>query len=69
MKQRKRLTVDKSISHDWLQDYQLWCDLREKEKEIGIRYLTHESDDARWESYQQNADKINHPDSLLSEIS
>lgn len=50
MKQRKRYTVDKSLQHPWLQDSQTWNDLRTLEKAIGIRYLTHESDDARWGS-------------------
>ena len=66
MKQRKRLTVDKSISHVWLQDYQLWCDLRDKEREIGNRFLTHESDDSRWEAFKNDE---NRPESLLTEIS
>lgn len=56
VKQRKRYTVDKSLQHIWLQDYQMWCDLRELESKIGCRYLTHESDDARWAAYDnQNA--------------
>lgn len=53
VKQRKRYTVDKTLAHVWLQDYQTWCDLRELEKQIGVRYLTHESDDARWESFRR----------------
>ncbi|XP_022249184.1 serine/threonine-protein kinase D1-like isoform X1 [Limulus polyphemus] len=53
VKTRKRYTVDKSLCHPWLQDYQLWCDLRELEGQVGTRYLTHESDDARWEVYRQ----------------
>ncbi|CAL8111585.1 unnamed protein product [Orchesella dallaii] len=53
VKQRKRFTVDKSLSHHWLQDYQTWCDLQVLEKQIGIRYLTHESDEARWEAYRK----------------
>lgn len=52
VKQRKRYTVDKSLQHIWLQDYQTWCDLRLLENQIGVRYLTHESDDARWERYK-----------------
>ncbi|XP_076306016.1 serine/threonine-protein kinase D3-like isoform X2 [Tachypleus tridentatus] len=52
VKTRKRYTVDKSLFHTWLQDYQLWCDLRELESHVGVRYLTHESDDARWEAYR-----------------
>ncbi|RZF33878.1 hypothetical protein LSTR_LSTR009902 [Laodelphax striatellus] len=54
VKQRKRFTVDKSLSHVWLQDYQTWCDLRELESASNCRYLTHESDDARWESFREN---------------
>ncbi|XP_060536785.1 serine/threonine-protein kinase D3 isoform X2 [Cylas formicarius] len=50
VKQRKRYTVDKSLQHAWLQDYETWCDLRTLENQIGVRYLTHESDDARWEN-------------------
>ncbi|CAL1292971.1 unnamed protein product [Larinioides sclopetarius] len=53
VKTRKRFTVDKSLSHTWLQDYQTWCDLRELESQVGWRYLTHESDDARWEAYRR----------------
>ncbi|KFM77667.1 Serine/threonine-protein kinase D3, partial [Stegodyphus mimosarum] len=53
VKTRKRFTVDKSLSHSWLQDYQTWCDLRRLESEVGQRYLTHQSDDARWEAYRK----------------
>ncbi|KAK9876178.1 hypothetical protein WA026_011296 [Henosepilachna vigintioctopunctata] len=52
VKQRKRYTVDKSLQHIWLQDYQTWCDLRVLENHIGARYITHESDDARWERHR-----------------
>uniref|UniRef100_UPI00358F666D serine/threonine-protein kinase D1-like n=1 Tax=Myxine glutinosa TaxID=7769 RepID=UPI00358F666D len=48
---RKRYSVDKSLSHPWLQDFQTWLDLRALEARRGKRYLTHESDDARWEQY------------------
>uniref|UniRef100_A0A8C9WU44 Serine/threonine-protein kinase n=1 Tax=Scleropages formosus TaxID=113540 RepID=A0A8C9WU44_SCLFO len=51
VKMRKRYSVDKSLSHPWLQDYQTWLDLREFETRRGERYITHESDDARWEAY------------------
>jgi len=34
-----------------LQDYNTWLDLREFETRRGERYITHESDDARWEEY------------------
>lgn len=33
------------------QDYQTWLDLRELECKSGERYITHESDDLRWEQY------------------
>lgn len=42
--------MDKSLQHPWLQDSQTWNDLRVLEASIGMRYLTHESDDARWSS-------------------
>lgn len=42
--------MDKSLQHPWLQDSQTWNDLRNLESSIGMRYLTHESDDARWSS-------------------
>ncbi|XP_026520316.1 serine/threonine-protein kinase D1 [Notechis scutatus] len=51
VKMRKRYSVDKTLSHPWLQDYQAWLDLRELECKIGKRYITHESDDSRWEQY------------------
>uniref|UniRef100_A0A8C7XAM6 protein kinase C n=1 Tax=Oryzias sinensis TaxID=183150 RepID=A0A8C7XAM6_9TELE len=53
VKMRKRYSVDKCLSHPWLQDYQTWLDLREFETRRGERYITHESDDARWEEYAQ----------------
>ncbi|CAG9532844.1 unnamed protein product [Cercopithifilaria johnstoni] len=52
VKMSKRLTVLKALSHEWLENYQLWSDLRSLEKKIGGRFLTHESDDARWISYE-----------------
>ncbi|XP_054855276.1 serine/threonine-protein kinase D2 [Eublepharis macularius] len=51
VKMRKRYSVDKSLSHSWLQDYQTWLDLRELESRMAERYITHESDDARWEQF------------------
>lgn len=33
------------------QDYQTWLDLREFETRRGERYITHESDDVRWEEH------------------
>lgn len=51
VKQRCRYTSDKSLIHPWLQDYQTWLDVRSLEAVVGERYLTHESDDARWQAY------------------
>uniref|UniRef100_A0A672IKK0 protein kinase C n=1 Tax=Salarias fasciatus TaxID=181472 RepID=A0A672IKK0_SALFA len=48
---RKRYSVDKSLSHSYLQDYQTWLDLRELETKLGERYITHESDDSRWQTF------------------
>ncbi|XP_038641995.1 serine/threonine-protein kinase D2 isoform X1 [Scyliorhinus canicula] len=53
VKMRKRYSVDKSLSHPFLQDHQTWLDLRELECKMGERYLTHESDDSRWEQFSQ----------------
>ncbi|XP_071479050.1 serine/threonine-protein kinase D3-like isoform X1 [Diadema antillarum] len=63
VKIRKRYTADKSLAHPWLQDYQTWLDLRELEAMVGQRYLTHESDDERWEAYRQQLDAGNDPSS------
>lgn len=49
VKQRKRLSVDKAFGHAWLQTREAWLDLRALEARVGPRYLTHCSDDARWE--------------------
>ncbi|XP_037100598.1 serine/threonine-protein kinase D3-like isoform X1 [Syngnathus acus] len=51
VKLRKRYSVDKSLSHPWLQDYDTWKDLRDLETRHGDRYITHQSDDARWEEF------------------
>ncbi|CAG5866929.1 unnamed protein product [Menidia menidia] len=48
VKMRKRYSVDKTLSHPWLQDYQMWLDLRGLETRTNERYITHESDDLRW---------------------
>ncbi|OQV13490.1 Serine/threonine-protein kinase dkf-2 [Hypsibius exemplaris] len=53
IKIKERFTVNKATEHIWLQDYQMYCDLRQLESEVGCRYLTHESDDARWEAHRQ----------------
>ncbi|XP_075186836.1 serine/threonine-protein kinase D1 isoform X1 [Anomaloglossus baeobatrachus] len=53
VKMRKRYSVDKTLNHPWLQDFQTWLDLRELECKIGERYITHESDDPRWVMYAE----------------
>lgn len=53
VKMRKRYSVDKSLSHVYLQDYETWLDLRELETKLGERYITHESDDSRWQMFAQ----------------
>uniref|UniRef100_A0A7N6AXE5 protein kinase C n=1 Tax=Anabas testudineus TaxID=64144 RepID=A0A7N6AXE5_ANATE len=50
---RKRYSVDKTLSHPWLQDYQMWLDLRNLESRMNERYITHESDDLRWHHHAQ----------------
>ncbi|XP_068117542.1 serine/threonine-protein kinase D3-like [Hyperolius riggenbachi] len=47
----RRFSVDKALSHPWMQDFQTWLDLRELETRVGQRYITHESDDARWQKF------------------
>ncbi|KRZ24040.1 Serine/threonine-protein kinase dkf-2, partial [Trichinella pseudospiralis] len=49
----RRFSVQKALLHPWLQSRQLWSDLRTLEKSIGSRYLTHESDDERWENCKE----------------
>ncbi|KAI3367580.1 hypothetical protein L3Q82_026207 [Scortum barcoo] len=53
VKMRKRYSVDKTLSHPWLQDYQMWLDLRSLESRMNERYITHESDDLRWHHHAQ----------------
>ncbi|TNM93623.1 hypothetical protein fugu_001799 [Takifugu bimaculatus] len=48
---RRRFSVGKALGHPWLQNFQLWCDLREFEHSVGCRYLTHLGDDERWICY------------------
>lgn len=55
---RYRLSCDKSLSHIWLQEYQTWLDLRSLEAVVGERYLTHESDDERMESYRLQLEAV-----------
>merc|ERR1719445_458615 len=51
VKLRKRYSVDKSLMHPWLQDYQCWSDMKQLEARLKTRWLTHESDDNRWETF------------------
>nr|XP_005158873.1 serine/threonine-protein kinase D1 isoform X1 [Danio rerio] len=65
VKMRKRYSVDKSLSHPWLQDYQMWLDLRTLECKMLERYITHESDDLRWEHFaEQNG--LQYPAHLMN---
>ncbi|KAM3590213.1 uncharacterized protein V6R79_005923 [Siganus canaliculatus] len=51
---RRRFSVGKALGHSWLQDFQLWCDLRQFEQRMGCRYLTHPGDEERWVNYAQD---------------
>ncbi|KAG9346662.1 hypothetical protein JZ751_006974 [Albula glossodonta] len=51
---RRRYSVGKALGHPWLQDFQLWCDLREFELRMGRCYLTHEGDEERWRCYAKD---------------
>ncbi|XP_078064143.1 serine/threonine-protein kinase D3-like, partial [Mustelus asterias] len=51
---RKRYSVDKALTHTWLQDFQTWLDLRGFETRFGQRYVTHSSDDSRWQRFAEN---------------
>ncbi|XP_053199492.1 serine/threonine-protein kinase D3-like [Scomber japonicus] len=53
---RRRFSVGRALGHTWLQDFQLWCDLREFEQRMGRRYLTHRSDEERWRQYAAERD-------------
>uniref|UniRef100_A0A4W4FX68 Protein kinase C n=1 Tax=Electrophorus electricus TaxID=8005 RepID=A0A4W4FX68_ELEEL len=50
---RRRFSVGKAMGHPWLQNFQLWCDLKLFEQRMGHRYLTHESDDEHWRQHAQ----------------
>uniref|UniRef100_A0A8C4RHU2 protein kinase C n=1 Tax=Erpetoichthys calabaricus TaxID=27687 RepID=A0A8C4RHU2_ERPCA len=51
---KKRYSVSKALNHPWLQDYQLWLDLREFETRLGQRYLTSETDEPRWQQHAED---------------
>ncbi|KAM3843108.1 serine/threonine-protein kinase D1 [Diretmus argenteus] len=65
VKMRKRYSVDKTLSHPWLQDYQMWLDLRSLEGRMNERYITHESDDLRWHHHAQQSG-LDYPAQLAS---
>lgn len=53
VKRRLRYSVDRSLNDPWLDDYNVWCDLRRLEMRLKVRWLTHESDEERWEAYRE----------------
>ncbi|XP_034095348.1 serine/threonine-protein kinase D1 isoform X2 [Gymnodraco acuticeps] len=65
VKMRKRYSVDKTLSHPWLQDYQMWLDVRSLESRMNERYVTHESDDLRWHHHAQLSG-LDYPPHLLN---
>ncbi|XP_049918163.1 serine/threonine-protein kinase D1 isoform X2 [Epinephelus moara] len=65
VKMRKRYSVDKTLSHPWLQDYQMWLDLRNLESRMNERYITHESDDLRWHHHAQ-VSGLDYPSHLVN---
>uniref|UniRef100_A0A3B4Y893 Protein kinase D1 n=1 Tax=Seriola lalandi dorsalis TaxID=1841481 RepID=A0A3B4Y893_SERLL len=67
VKMRKRYSVDKTLSHPWLQDYQMWLDLRNLESRMNERYITHESDDLRWHHHAQLSG-LDYPPERVSEL-
>lgn len=50
----KRLSCQQALFHVWMQDYSTWLELRSLEEVMGRRYLTHESDDDRWQRYEKS---------------
>lgn len=46
-----QLVMPKLTQFFLAQEYQTWLDLRELEGKMGERYITHESDDARWDQF------------------
>lgn len=43
-----RLSCQQALLHVWMQDYNTFKELRALEETVGVRYLTHESDDDAW---------------------
>ncbi|MBN3296282.1 KPCD1 kinase, partial [Amia calva] len=60
----RRFSVGKALNHPWLQDYQLWLDLREFELRQGHRYLTHPGDESCWQLHAQECG-LQYPPYLL----
>ena len=51
VKAKKRYTVDRSLWHPWLENYETWFDLRLLECQLKQRWMTLEMDDNRWYAY------------------
>ncbi|XP_067877522.1 serine/threonine-protein kinase D3-like [Heterodontus francisci] len=64
---RTRHSVDKALSHLWLQDFQTWLDLRDFETRFGERYITHASDDIRWRRYAEDHG-LDYPSHFISSL-
>lgn len=45
---KSRFTAHQALNHAWLNDATLWEDLCQLEGRLGIRYLTHETEDKFW---------------------
>nr|XP_047132575.1 serine/threonine-protein kinase D3 [Hydra vulgaris] len=54
VKIKSRLTCKQALLHAWMQDYEIYTELRSLETLVGVRYITHESDDAAWARYLQS---------------
>jgi protein kinase D len=67
VKSRKRYSVDKSLIHPWLDGFEAYTDLRDIEAKLGKRWLTHESDDTRWEQYKKAYVDVKKSDNLSVE--
>lgn len=47
----RRLSANRAQMDDWIQDFQLWCDLCELELRVGRRWVTDDADFERWSRY------------------
>lgn len=50
----KRLSASRAQMDDWIQDYQLWCDLCELELRVAKRWVTDDADFERWTRYARD---------------